>query len=1194
MNIRRLSFTILVTLCALTGILALASTPASAYLKHKYLSQITGTPEGTFSVVCGLSIDPVSQDLYVSAFGNNVVDIFDSSSIYQSDISGSLLPGGSFGGIFSGEAGHQCTAVVSDVTGDIYVLSPRSNVVYVFGALGNYLEEINGSTTPNGPWEEEGYSPVRGLGIDQSSGDIYISDWRDGIVDRFNKKNEYQSQVTGLSNGLGGLTVSPAGDLYVGEGETVKEFNPSSVEIAKITGVSEPTAIAVDSEGNVYVGRHHERAVDEFNSSGILESQITSTPSESVGEVSSVAVNSAGDLYVSTSEAVDIFGPGKLVPDVGTGAPSGVTGTTAILNGTVNPDGLPVSSCEFEYGATTSYGQTAPCEQTPAGSSPVAVIAKLSGLQAGTQYHYRVVAANANGNDETADETFFTLGARIQKESFSDVRLHGALAVAQINPEGASTTYHVEYGTSEDYGSVTPMVSVGSGSEFTDVSATLGTLLEGVLHPETTYYFRVVASNEDGITYGPVLTFTTWSGFAGLPDDRGYELVSPLTNANGNVFTPSESDLFCPLCSGRVFRASASGDAVMYAADPLASGGTGFDGTQGSGGNEYVATRDSGGGWSPIDLSTPGFVGAPFEALFSSELVNSGTAAVPAGTHRLSNNKNDLIDSVGGRAIHIGVLPDGTVVSDAIFGSLGGRYEVYQGAQSPSNDLSHIISADGSRIFWTDLEEGTEKERVFVRENDEQTVPVSVGAAKFSTASIDGEYAFYTENGSLYRFDVQTGVRTELTTTAFAATGNGDLRPGTSDVASVATFTGHFQVGEVIYGPGVPENTRIMGITDGGKTLQLSNLVTAYGKGVSLVSGGPEVLSVIGVNETGEDGAYIYFVANGVLGEGSEHGATPDKCVIGGNEVTKSESPYCNLYVLHAGVVTFIAALTPDDLDSSQGRTSGEGVAMASLEGRVAEVAPDGHALLFEARASLTGYTNNGVPEAYVYDTDTGRLSCVSCNPTGTPAVFNKDGRNYRPLRFSGYGTFMPRWISEDGTRVFFESEEALVAQDTDGSVDVYEWEQDGTGSCESAKGCVYLLSGGSNAANSYFLDASANGDDAFIISRAELVPEDQGETYEVYDARVGGEWPVEEPACTGTGCQGLPASPPFFATPSSVTFAGVGNFSPSQSTVTKPKSKPKFTKCRKGFHRDRKAKCVRVKIKKSKARQSTDSKGSK
>ena len=91
----------------------------------------------------------------------------------------------------------------------------------------------------------------------------------------------------------------------------------------------------------------------------------------------------------------------------------------------------------------------------------------------------------------------------------------------------------------------------------------------------------------------------------------------------------------------------------------------------------------------------------------------------------------------------------------------------------------------------------------------------------------------------------------------------------------------------------------------------------------------------------------------------------------------------------------------------------------------------------------------------------------------------------------------------------------------------------------------------------SWLIGSSLTGDDVFLATRAQLVAEDQNENYDLYDAHVGAGKPLAEPACTGTGCQGVPSAPPAFATPASVTFSGLGNLTPPAPQTT-PKPKPK------------------------------------
>jgi hypothetical protein len=102
-------------------------------------------------------------------------------------------------------------------------------------------------------------------------------------------------------------------------------------------------------------------------------------------------------------------GGGGTAPVVTTGAASGVTSTSATLNGTVNPEGA-ATTYQFEYGTTTSYGSVAPASPGSAGSgsSAVAESAAVTGLTASTGYHYRLDATNATGTTDGPDQAFTT------------------------------------------------------------------------------------------------------------------------------------------------------------------------------------------------------------------------------------------------------------------------------------------------------------------------------------------------------------------------------------------------------------------------------------------------------------------------------------------------------------------------------------------------------------------------------------------------------------------------------------------------------------------------------------------------------------------------------------------------------------------------------------------------------------------
>jgi FG-GAP repeat len=120
--------------------------------------------------------------------------------------------------------------------------------------------------------------------------------------------------------------------------------------------------------------------------------------------------NAKTAIIGSEADAAWVFENVPKTPTSTTGPAAEVTTTSITLNATVNPDSATVTDCEFEYGTTTSYGESAPCSPSPdSGGIPVAVSVALTGLTVNTTYHYRIVATNAYGTSEGSDRTFTTL-----------------------------------------------------------------------------------------------------------------------------------------------------------------------------------------------------------------------------------------------------------------------------------------------------------------------------------------------------------------------------------------------------------------------------------------------------------------------------------------------------------------------------------------------------------------------------------------------------------------------------------------------------------------------------------------------------------------------------------------------------------------------------------------------------------------
>jgi hypothetical protein len=899
-----------------------------------------------------------------------------------------------------------------------------------------------------------------------------------------------------------------------------------------------------------------------------------------------------------------------------------------------------------------------------------------SGVPSSWPLIFAILAATLTGLTFTATPAL-AAAPTVTAESFSHAGSASVTFHAEVNPEGLASTYRFEYGTSESYGSSTPLENAGAGTEAVSALAQVTGL-----EPETTYHFRLVASNEGGETLGADATFRTLPvGILGLPDGRGYELVSPLTNPDGS---PYDGNVYEPAGPGNpregigetttlLVQASADGNAVAYVADPPSTGGNGNVGGVTNGaryaGNQWLATRGASGGWTAADIESAGVHNADYQAFSSDLSVGFFDAAAPVGLapgapgeeynvlysrnnsdgsydpfftgrppHRNAINEggapefgfgqpefrtagesdananggelafagasanlghllfgandaltpnapvvgpeeDNLYDSVDGQAHLVNVLPNGTPAPGASFGSPSPGPVWGGGDGGPPPDYSDVISTDGSRIFFSTVEtyENAIHEHryrpnaLYVRENDTQPQSPLNGkgecqvTADACTAQVDASEEG-PESGDGFFWTASTdGSRVFFT----------DCRKLTAESTAVPSKdcgqAGNEQEEKLPKGNDLYEYNLATG--------QLTDLTVDHNASDPLRA---DVQGVVGASENGE---YVYFVADGVLtnepNARGEH-ATSGDCDKGALAGEKSVIG-CNLYLRHAGVTTFIATLSAEDNLDEGNETAGDW--LPSLGLRSAEVTSDGHSVVFMSVRSLTGYENEGLGEVYLYNIDTDRVVCVSCDPSGERPVLARSGRQVGGfLPRSNSDTLLHRWVSEDGTRVFFESPQALVPQATNGQLDVYEWERAGApgGSCPAGApsgGCIYLLSGGTSASSSYLLDASANGDDVFISTRAQLVPQDKSENYHVYDVRVGAAQPPAAPACSGTGCQGVPGAPPIFATPASVTADGPGNLPPPPVIKPKPEtSAQKLAKalesCRKVRSRTRRGAC--------------------
>ncbi|HTZ88460.1 MAG TPA: IPT/TIG domain-containing protein [Solirubrobacteraceae bacterium] len=320
--------------------------------------------------------------------------------------------------------------------------------------------------------------------------------------------------------GLGGVTPGP------GEGEATVygSVNPNGRQVTDCTFEYGPTtAYGTSLPCETSPGAGHSPIEVQVRLDG-LEPRL-------LYHYRLTATNEGGQS--TSSDRTFKLHPGLLeAPSVSTGAATNTTDAATELHGTVNANGEHITACTFEYGPTESYGANAPCSPTPiGGETSEATVAVIDGLGANATYHYRLAATNATGTSHGEDQTLRTLPYPpvIEPAPPSAISQTSLRANATVNPNGRQLTdCTIEYGLTTAYGGAVPCdPDPGEGTNPVSVSG----FIEG-LHANTTYDYRVVATNPGGTSYEPNQTART------LPDPPTAETssyISATATATGAV-----------------------------------------------------------------------------------------------------------------------------------------------------------------------------------------------------------------------------------------------------------------------------------------------------------------------------------------------------------------------------------------------------------------------------------------------------------------------------------------------------------------------------------------------------------------------------------------------------------------------------------------------------------------------------------
>jgi hypothetical protein len=971
------------------------------------------------------------------------------------------------------------------------------------------------------------------------------------------------------------------GDVYVPThaGGTLAFDSTGTEVLARITGAGspkgahsvDPGVLAVDqSDGHLFAFNNQTRgAVEEYDATGGFVTQLAFPEplsfSTTIIRPSGIAVDNSGgaddgNVYVAFDDTKkntpDLWAFGPLAygeaPFASTGAADGLGAGSATLHGMVNPRGFDLTECKFEYLADSQYisnGKTFAAASSQActeslaeigkGTGSVAVHADLSGLDPEVRYRFHLVAKNKYGEGE-GDVGLFG-PPTLTTESALPVFYDEATLRAEVDPSGLATKYRFEFGTTASYGQSSPVAELVPGDGPVAVEASLGGLAEG-----TEYHFRLVAENEAMVVVGPDQGLVTLvrqaaetcpnpefrTGLsANLPDCRAYELVTPAETRGLGPYAAGSGTAGQEFSNWLVTpRGSGAGESLAYFIDGTLPG---FEGNGTADG--YQARRGTGphptDGWTS-ELSSPTY------------LQSGGSQPSP---HGVSADQGYWLWSVGNPGTLEGGFPTGNYLRTP---SGFEPQPVGQGSlgTDPSAE-SRFVSAGGEHIIF------------------------------FSNAHLEDEAA---PEGTIAIYDRATGassaevVSLKPDGSPLGAGENADYVGSTEDGSAVL-----FMVGGTLYLHRGGETTEIAAAPDTFAGISADGTRVFYAAGSGAVPNGLFVCDIengpcagpeshasseiasnsIFVNVSA-DGSHAYFTSTEVL-DGAEEG------VLGQN----------NLYVWDGSNTRFIAILDPQDLVGFVGDiainlkrwTGAVGAGVSVGRGfSPARSTPDGEVFVFQSHARLTPYENEGQGEIFRYEGDAapgGQLSCVSCDPTGSPA--SADATLQERSVPTKATTLIPN-VTDNGGAIFFQSRDRLLPGDANSAQDVYEWKPQAAGNCKRLGGCLALISSGQGESDSFLYGMTGNGHDVFIRTREKLVGSDVTGSPSIYDARVGGGIP-DRPApapCEGDACQGAGAIPPVISSPASATIKSQGN----------PTSGEDTSRCTKGQHKVRrggKARCV-------------------
>lgn len=1132
------------------------------------------SPKGGLSDPCGLGVD--------SAGGIWVGNYF-SESVQEYDSSGT--PGTAVD--TSGEGnGHPCH-IAFDSNDNMFVAFYGGGGVYKYNAPSYSTATLIDSAT------------TRAIAADTTTNTIYVAHPNDVVAYNATDGTPKYSFAYGFSNGsIVGVTADEGADtVYVSVAGSPKAqvyaFSAAQ-NYSDATGTADsatPSYFSAELSGTVDDNNALQTAWQlQVSSNGGTTWKTAASGRTAGDEVGAAVSGTATGLSLNTDYQFRILtnkGPSATTavassvvsfktlshPDatsVAEGA-TNITHNSADLNGTVTDNGpLPTNWKIQLSGDGGANWTTVESGVTGGEETNAAVSATAEGLNSGAKYSMRVVTNKGPGSSDVPS------GAKVFSAVATSPALSGigavavsdtsARLVATVDPRNSATAYVIEYGDTPALGKATSPVSIGAGTTPLTVSQVVGNLT-----PDTTYYFRITATNLVGSASSGSGTLHTLTTPLPLPENRAYEQVSPV-DKNGN-----DVDANNALLNGYVMNAAWNGEAAMFCS--TAQFGEPPSPAMTTGCNHYVSRRGPD-GWTTSALT-------PLACSYNHD---AEAGKYFAYTRGLSPNMDKYVVShpdlpaessckippldpnaaTPGNNLYLGTLTAGSPTYQLLNpanGLLVVSAFLAASYQSASDDFEHVVYASTGRQT-PDAPFGFSEKLYDWTENGLSLISIDPAGEPFQASSSTPISA---RNGVS-----ATGDRIFIQNPAYYGPQNEPALCTSGNECKLylreENKTVEVSQPECSSACGGPEGAKefLMATPDGSKayfrtTEKLTDDDTsasgqdlymytdstdpAVDQNLTLLSQDKEPgdglnAGVASVFQPSDDGNTVFFVATGqiVAGEPTDPGYKLYRWQFNGGNPT----------------IDYLATLAGSDDQYNWAPSTPGSFGSDSNNAIPRLVTPDGRVLMVNTRVPLDPVADQDSDVDVYRWTEADGFQCVSCQLPGVPSMGNsaptpRVGKIIEPgFRHDLFESQI--FMSDDGDRIVFDSSDALVPEDTNGNdtcrtignppiptcQDVYEW-HDGT---------VSLITDGKTNESSYTIGMGKSGRDIFFVTGDKLVGWDTDPFTDVYDARIGGGLP-EPPAtgapCEGEGCRGAASSAPSSPGAGTAAFQGPGNPPPDQ-----------------------------------------------